>query len=353
VRLYAWEHGSLGRGRTQGDAPTYKVVIVMRVVSLGSGSSGNALLVEAGPQGRTRLLIDAGLSGSLILERLRKLSVHPSQLQGILVTHEHSDHVLGLPLLMKRYATPVIADARTCKAIEDGILSGSWRSDSGALITTPPDDMHKIATGLPLSNGRDAMGVQESSKEIALGAVGNRYMQPLPAGTSRIIGDIEVVSFPISHDAVAPCGYLLMAGGCRVCLVTDSGEVTAEMMARIGEADLLILEANHDRERLMRGPYPQALKQRILSSTGHLSNDQAADAVLRTWRSDGVRWLWLAHLSRTNNTPTLALKSVRARLQAAGANLAHIHISTLPPGMGGVWDSTQLWHTEGLWEMNA
>ncbi|HEV2656715.1 MAG TPA: hypothetical protein VGT82_17245, partial [Ktedonobacteraceae bacterium] len=83
-----------------------------------------------------------------------------------------------------------------------------------------------------------------------------------------------------------------------------------------------------------------------------LSNDQAADAVLRTWRPDSVRWLWLAHISRTNNTPALALRSVRARLQAAGANLTQLHISALPPDMGGVWDSTQLWQTRSLWEMS-
>ncbi len=117
------------------------------------------------------------------------------------------------------------------------------------------------------------------------------------------------------------------------------------------QADLLIIEANHDRERLLRGPYPQNLKMRILSRTGHLSNDQAADAILRTWRTDSVRWLWLSHLSRTNNTPTLALKGVRARLQEAGANLAQVHISTLPPDMGRVWDSTQLWQATSLWDM--
>ena len=132
-----------------------------------------------------------------------------------------------------------------------------------------------------------------------------------------MIGDIEVVSFPVSHDAVAPCGYLLSAGGCRVCLVTDSGEVTPTMLEAMNQADLLILESNHDRERLLRGPYPYALKQRILSSTGHLSNDQAAEAVLRTWRTDAVRWLWLSHLSRTNNTPKIALQSMRSRIQEA------------------------------------
>jgi phosphoribosyl 1,2-cyclic phosphodiesterase len=314
----------------------------MRVVSLGSGSSGNALLVEAGPQGRTKLLVDAGLSGNVLRERLRKVGVQAAQLQGALVTHEHSDHVIGLPSLMKRNAIPVIADPRTYKALEDGLISGAWRTDSGALVSAPEDDARAIQM---------ARSANKSLSDVGEEQIGAR-MLALPVGARRVIGDIEVTSFPISHDAVAPCGYLLSAGGCRVCIVTDSGEVTPEMVARIGQADLLILESNHDRQRLLRGPYPAHLKQRILSSTGHLSNDQAADAVLRTWRPDSVRWLWLAHISRTNNTPTLALRSVRARLQAAGANLTQLHISALPPDMGGVWDSTQLWQTRSLWEMS-
>lgn len=321
----------------------------MRVVSLASGSSGNALLVEAGPQRRTKLLVDAGLSGSVIYERLRQLHVHPTQLQGILITHEHSDHVLGIPLLMKRYGIPVIADARTCAAIEDGLLSGSWRTDSGTLVTTRAENTPQETAGQIYNNDQEMLSRQES-RDVLLNAEHTGRMQHLPVGAYRRIGDIEVTSFPISHDAVAPCGYLLTAGGCRVCIVTDSGEVTATMLEHIARADLLILEANHDRERLLRGPYPQVLKQRILSATGHLSNDQATDAVLHTWRPDSVRWLWLAHLSRTNNTPTLALRSVRARLQAAGANLTQIHISTLPPGMGSVWDSTQMWYEKNLWE---
>ena len=117
------------------------------------------------------------------------------------------------------------------------------------------------------------------------------------------------------------------------------------------QADLLILESNHDRERLLRGPYPYSLKQRILSPTGHLSNDQAAEAVLRTWRTDAVRWLWLSHLSRTNNTPKLALQSMRTRIQESRANLAQIHISVLSHDIGSEWDSTQLWHVPSLWEM--
>jgi phosphoribosyl 1,2-cyclic phosphodiesterase len=173
----------------------------------------------------------------------------------------------------------------------------------------------------------------------------------LAVGTRCTFGDIEVISFPVSHDAVAPCGYLLSAGGCRVCVVIDSGEVTLTMLEAMNQADLLILESNHDRERLLRGPYPYSLKQRILSSTGHLSNDQAAEAVLRTWRTDAVRWLWLSHLSRTNNTPKIALQSMRTRIREAKVNLGQVHISVLPHTTGAIWDSTQLWHAPSLWEM--
>lgn len=288
----------------------------MRVVSLGSGSSGNALLVEAGRQGQTKLLIDAGLNGHVLAERLWRVGVYASQLQGVLVTHEHSDHCLGLPALIRRYGIPVVTDTRTHDVIKESISSEN--------------------TGRgPVYRAQDPCVVPTLTLNV---------------GERRVIGNIEVTSFPVSHDAVAPCGYLLKAGGCRICLITDSGEVTLAMLEAMQYADLLIVEANHDRERLLRGPYPQNLKQRILSTTGHLSNEQAAEAILRTWRADGVRWIWLAHLSRTNNTPSLALKSVCTRLEAAKANLAQVHISVLPPGIGSVWDSTLLWRSDAMWE---
>jgi phosphoribosyl 1,2-cyclic phosphodiesterase len=302
----------------------------MRVVSLGSGSSGNALLVEAGPNGRTKLLVDAGLSERILRERLRSAGVTMSQIQGILTTHEHADHILGLSTIMKRYAIPVVADPRTLAAIEQVFTAGILRAESGALVLLETED-----------------GIDQT-EHVHIARHNSIY---LAVGTRCILGDIEVVSFPVSHDAVAPCGYLLSAGGCRVCVVTDSGEVTPTMLEAMNQADLLILESNHDRERLLRGPYPYALKQRILSSTGHLSNDQAAEAVLRTWRTDAVRWLWLSHLSRTNNTPKLALQSMRTRIQEAKVNLGQVHISVLPHTMGAIWDSTQLWHVPSLWEM--
>lgn len=295
----------------------------MRVTSLGSGSSGNALLIEAGPQNRTKLLVDAGFSGKVLIERLSRAAISPAQLQGILITHEHTDHILGLPLLMKRYNVPVIGDPRTLEAIEQIFASGALRTESGSLISL------------------------DAELDAALPSL------PLPIGSQQGIGDIEVTSFPVSHDAVAPCGYLLSTGGCRVCVVIDSGEVTTTMLEAMYHADLLVLESNHDREKLLRGPYPYPLKQRILSATGHLSNDQAAEAVLRVWRTDGVRWLWLSHLSRTNNTPKLAISNMHTRISAVKANPSQVHITTLPPGMGQVWDSTKLWWMESLWEMQV
>lgn len=315
----------------------------MRVVSLGSGSSGNALLVEAGPQGRTKLLVDAGLSGRILVDRLRSVGVSPAQLQAILVTHEHSDHVVGLPLVLKRYAIPLITAPGTFEAIVRGLAEGAWRADSGSLVTMDAPSSYELETTPVLLSSYQQSQVEQAGEIPGF--------LPLPVGSHRVIGDIEVLSFPVSHDAVSPCGYLLHAGGCRVCVAIDTGEVTPLMLEMMSHADLLVLESNHDRQMLLRGPYPYSLKQRILGATGHLSNDQAAGAVLRTWRSDSVRWLWLSHLSRTNNTPKVALNSMRAHIKAAGANLDQVHISVLPPQMGTVWDSTQLWHAPTLWEM--
>lgn len=323
----------------------------MRVTSLGSGSSGNAYLVEAGPQGRTRLLIDAGFSARVLAERLRLAECAPGQLQAVFVTHEHSDHILGLPLFMQRHRVPVYADPRTLTALQEIFMSGVLRSEAGTLVRLEAEvrAVHGSRAGVGGQSAEEwSMVSAESARDDEQKAT---QWRPLDAGASCLIGDITVRSFPVSHDAVAPCGYILQAGGCRVCLITDSGEVTPVMLEAMAQADLLILEANHDRARLLSGPYPYHLKQRILSARGHLSNAQAAEAVLRTWRSDGLRWLWLAHLSRTNNTPKLALTSMQHSLREAGANLSQIHISVLGRELGKSWDSTRLWQDTHMWEM--
>ena len=325
----------------------------MQVTSLASGSTGNALLVEAGPQRRTKLLIDAGLNGRLLVNRLRQLAVPPSLLQGVLVTHEHSDHVIGLPTLMKRFSIPAIADARTLGAIEESFASGVWQTDSGAIISRKSD-----ASIIVSISANAVTSEHQENEEVTLATAHGmwhgdklRYATPLSVGSHTVIGDIEVRSFPVSHDAVAPCGYLLKADGRCVCIAIDSGKVTPKMLKMMKQADLLIIESNHDRQRLLNGPYPYSLKQRILSAKGHLSNDQAAEAVLHTWRPDGIRWVWLSHLSLVNNTPELALKIMRNHIEFAGANPAQVQVTALPPGMGGIWDSAQMLRTPSLWEM--
>src|SRR5436309_1571325 len=151
----------------------------MRVVSLGSGSSGNALLVEAGPNGRTKLLVDAGFSERILRERLRSVGVFISQIQGILITHEHADHILGLATIMKRYTTPVIADTQTLAAIEQVITAGMLRSESGTLVSletpTGTDSIERLFVE-DMSNGHS---VSDNSIDLTIGA---RY----------ILGDIEV-----------------------------------------------------------------------------------------------------------------------------------------------------------------
>jgi phosphoribosyl 1,2-cyclic phosphodiesterase len=376
----------------------------MRITSLGSGSSGNAYLVEAGPQRRTRLLVDAGFHMRVLRERLALVGCTPGDLRGVLITHEHSDHIMGLPPLLKYYQVPVYADPRTLGEIRAIIAKGEMRSETGALVRLEIDPATDRAVQpallplapieaaptteegagqpafLPLAPIEAAPTTEEGAGQPALlapapmeaapaverGAVretipalrkarlpwdADLLWQALPEGTSCVIGDIEVYSFPVSHDAIAPCGYLLSAGGCRVCIITDSGKVTPVMLEALAQADLLILEANHDRARLLSGPYPYSLKQRILSATGHLSNAQAAEAVLHTWRSDAVRWLWLAHLSRTNNTHKLALASMQESLHWAGASLEQLHITVLSHEMGGTWDSSRLWIDDHLWRM--
>lgn len=269
----------------------------MRVISLGSGSSGNALLVEAGS---TRVLVDAGFPPRTLNARLRQVGIEPSTVTAVLLTHEHHDHACGAVRFAQLHSTPLVADPRTLHAVLE--LPGALR-DGGA----PP-------------------------------------REELPAGRGTRIGTLDVRSFPISHDAVAPCGYVLSSGAWSLCFATDTGEVGRPMAEVMQAANLLVIESNHDLRLLESGPYPQYLKRRIKSATGHLSNTQAAEA-LATALDDGPRWIWLAHLSRTNNTPDHARLTVRLHLQRTG--LGHAHIQVMPPQVGPTWDSARLWTDSG------
>lgn len=235
---------------------------MLRFSVLGSGSSGNATLVSSGT---THLLIDLGLSARRIAQSLTALDIDPANLHGILISHEHTDHVSGIPVLLKKLAIPV--------------------------YTTPA-----TAAAIPC-NGTTV------------------NFQPFDASQSFEIGDILVEPVAISHDAGDPCGFILSSGGVRLAHITDLGALTNLVRQRLRGLQGLVIESNHDEEMLKIGPYPWPLKQRVLSRLGHLSNRDLA--VFLEEEFDGsAREIVLAHLSRQNNHPAIALMTARQALAA-------------------------------------
>lgn len=270
----------------------------MRVVSLGSGSSGNALLVQAG---QAAVLVDAGFARKQLVVRLHQAGIRRGALGAILLTHEHTDHACGARELAHDWSVPLLADPRTIDAVV------AQRPRTSGVSLSPPERIE------------------------------------LRLGCATTLSGMEIRSFAVSHDAVAPCGYVLSTPAWCVAVLTDSGMISEEMIEALRPAHLLVIESNHDVQMLHRGPYPWHLKQRILGPTGHLSNEQTSQALLRIL-DDGPRWVWLAHLSRTNNRPELARTHVHERLRANG--LRHIVARSLPPQLGPEWDSSRLWGAE-------
>jgi len=239
----------------------------VRLTILGSGSAGNCAYLETE---ETRVLIDAGFSLRQIRQRLSTIGRAPENLTGILITHEHSDHVQGLVALGEKMQVPVYCNRPTKEAIEYAMR--------------PRLEFRLFETG-----------------------------------RSFELGDITVETFTIPHDAQDPVGFLLRAPGGNIGFLTDLGHVNKLVLDRVREANVLLLEANHDVKMLQNCPHrPWSLKQRILGRHGHLSNEAAAD-VAEQIVSAGLRQLYLGHLSRECNRPDLALAVVSNRLQAMGA----------------------------------
>jgi phosphoribosyl 1,2-cyclic phosphodiesterase len=226
------------------------------VRSLGSGSSGNAVLVETGD---SAVLIDCGVGPRALRHGLSVAGRSPDQLSALLVTHEHVDHVRSLAWVTKR-GVPVIATGGTATA-------------SGVALTA----LRRIADGCPTT-----------------------------------FDGIRVVPLAVSHDAAEPCGYFLEMADARVTIVTDLGCANDALIEPIAQSDLVILESNHDEAMLRRGPYPAHLKRRVLSREGHLSNLHCGELLVQSLsgRSTPVT-IWLAHLSQVNNTPALAASTVQ------------------------------------------
>jgi phosphoribosyl 1,2-cyclic phosphodiesterase len=240
----------------------------VRVVSLASGSSGNALLIDAG---HTRLLIDAGISARRIEQGLARFGVRAATLDGMLVTHEHIDHVTGLPVLARRHGLPVYLTPGTARA-------------------------------LPLTSLVDR-------RTIARGATFD-------------VGRATVTAVPVSHDAAEPCGYLVAVGGATIAVFTDLGCAPPHLHEPLRLADLIVLEANHDLDRLWTGRYPWHLKQRVASDTGHLCNDDCGTLLAAAVEDERPRTVWLAHLSQENNEPEIAHAAVGALVAGRRLDLA-------------------------------
>lgn len=228
----------------------------MRFVSLGSGSRGNATLVEGGG---SLLLVDCGFTGREAERRLSDVGVSASELDAILVTHEHGDHVRGVATLASRFG------------IDVWTTPGTWRQAGGAELP-----------GLRLFSGHQR---------------GFR------------VGDIRVTPFPVPHDAREPCQFVFESGGLRFGMLTDTGRVTSHARDLLQECDALMLECNYDTDMLAKGPYPPSLQARVGGRFGHLSNAQAA-ALLNALPLARLRHLVVAHMSEKNNQPGLARKTL-------------------------------------------
>lgn len=242
---------------------------VSRFCSLQSGSNGNALYFE---NGKTKLLIDCGISAKRVAERLAELGVAAAELDGILVTHEHSDHVAGIRVFAKRFGTPVYATAGTLAAVEE---------QRGSVET----EMHVLRAGQPFD-----------------------------------IGSVTVQPFDLPHDAREPVGYILHTGERKIAIATDMGKICETIALEMKSSDFVFLESNYDEMMLKTGRYHPQLKRRILSSEGHFSNDQAAKFAAALVRS-GTGNIMLGHLSANNNRPPLAYGRVSEEIRRQGAEI--------------------------------
>jgi phosphoribosyl 1,2-cyclic phosphodiesterase len=249
---------------------------MIHLTILGSGSAGNAALVETPG---TRLLIDGGLSARQLVQRLQGCGVNPLEIDGILLTHEHGDHAGGLDVWCKQFSTPVYCNRLTAETLR--------RQEKGA------KDWRLFVTGCDFH-----------------------------------IGDIAIESFPVPHDAVEPVGFVLHHEQSTLGFLTDLGFATKLVHERMRAAHTVVIETNHDEKLLQEDTKrPWSVKQRIMSRHGHLSNAAAA-AVLGELLEGQFRRAVLGHLSRDCNSPELAIGTVREHLESRGASHIEIHCST-------------------------
>ena len=234
---------------------------------LASGSTGNAIYVGTE---KHKLLVDAGLSGKKLEELFAKAHLDPKDLDGLLVTHEHSDHIKGLGIFARRYKLPIYANAKT------------WQAMSGLIGEIPVEQKFQF-----------------------------------DMDSVRTFDDLDVESFGVSHDAAEPMFYVFHHEGKKLSIATDLGYVSDRIKGTIRDSDMLVFESNHDINMLMMGRYPWNVKRRILGDMGHVSNEDAG-AALADVIGDQTKRIYLAHLSKDNNMKDLARLSVQQTLEQHG-----------------------------------
>ena len=239
--------------------------------SLYSGSSGNSILVGSN---NTKILVDAGVSGKSIICALEDINELPQNIKGIFITHEHIDHIKGAGIFSRKFDTPIYANAETWCAMES--------------------QLGKI-------------------KEHNIKVIDKREVY---------VGDLIVKGYNISHDATNPMGYNIYCEDKKITIATDLGYVSEEVKLAIKDSDILLMESNHDVEMLKFGSYPYSLKQRVLSNIGHLSNDSCGEALVEYLKKNSKsKKVFLGHLSRNNNFPELAYKTVEGILTDNGVSI--------------------------------
>lgn len=254
----------------------YSAHVGVSLTVLASGSKGNCSVVASSG---TRLLIDAGLSCREICRRLALGGIAPESLDGVLITHEHSDHVSGLYVFARKFSMPVYMTEATHRAY--------------------------------IRQYKDSNGERVKVERVETFQSGHRFH----------VGDIEITPFTIPHDAVDPVGFTFRAEGIKVGFVTDLGYMPSSIKSHLKGCDGIVLESNHDLEMLRVGPYPWAVKQRVMSRVGHLSNDALAE-FLSTDYDGNAAFLILAHLSEANNHPEIARTAAE---QALAERLTLLH----------------------------
>ena len=297
------------------------LLFMMRMTVLASGSKGNSTLIGTS---RTRILVDAGLSCRELLKRMHAAGESAQDLDAILITHEHQDHVQGVAVLARRLGIPVYFTEMTHRAWvrwmnpRKRVTYADWLRQRQAAAaqagaSQAPDVQGSIALAASAAEPEceESLCAEESPVERDLSALPSvAYFQ---AGTRFSIGDIDVLPFTIPHDAADPVGFVFEGEGVRIGLATDLGYMPANARQALQRCDVLMLESNHDTEMLRDGPYPWSVKQRVMSRVGHLSNEAAAEFLERNYDGQAT-YVVLAHLSESNNLPALARVSAERAL---------------------------------------